>query len=69
MTVGGTGDVLSGLVATLLAWKNEPFTAASVAAFINGVAGDLTAQEKGYHIVATDLVDKIPEVFKKFEIN
>jgi len=68
MTVGGTGDVLSGLVATFLAWGNKPLTAASVAAFINGIAGDLVVREKGCHIVATDLLDKIPEVFKKFGV-
>jgi len=68
MTVGGTGDVLSGLVATFLGWGNDPLTAASVAAFVNGIAGDLATQEKGYHIVATDLLNKIPDVFKKFKI-
>lgn len=68
MSVGGTGDVLSGLVATFLAWGNEPLTAATVAAFVNGVAGDLAVEKMGYHIVATDLLDEIPEVFKKFRV-
>ncbi len=68
MSVGGTGDVLSGLVATFLAWKNDPLVAAAVAAFVNGTAGDLAVDKKGYHIVATDLIDEIPEVFKKFKI-
>jgi len=68
MSVGGTGDVLSGLVATFLAWENDPLTAAAVAAFVNGVAGDLAVEKRGYHIVATDLIDEIPEVFKKFKL-
>lgn len=64
MTVGGTGDVLAGVAATFLAWTNNTFKSAVAAAFINGLAGDLVANEKGYHIVATDLLDKIPEAFK-----
>lgn len=62
MTVGGTGDVLSGVVATLLAQGADPFEAAVAGAFINGAAGDLVAAEKGYHMVATDLLDWIPKV-------
>jgi len=64
MTVGGTGDVLSGVTATLLSWSGDPFRAASAAAFINGLAGDLVALRKGYHILATDLLDALPEAYK-----
>ncbi len=65
MTVGGTGDVLTGITATFLAWNNEPFKAAVAAAFINGLAGDLVFQEKGYHILASDLIEMLPEAFSK----
>jgi hydroxyethylthiazole kinase-like uncharacterized protein yjeF len=62
MTVGGTGDVLSGIVGALLAQKMDPFEAAVAGAFINGAAGDFVAGEKGFHLVATDLLEWIPRV-------
>jgi len=62
MTVGGTGDVLSGIVATFLAQGVDPFEAAVAGAFINGAAGDFVASDKGFHMVATDLLDWIPRV-------
>jgi NAD(P)H-hydrate epimerase len=62
MTVGGTGDVLSGVVAGLMAQGVEPFQAASAGAFINGRAGDLAAKEYGHHIAPTDLLPIIPHV-------
>jgi NAD(P)H-hydrate epimerase len=61
MTVGGTGDVLSGVVGALLAQKADPFEAAVAGAFVNGAAGDFVAEKIGYHMVATDLLDFIPQ--------
>jgi len=63
MTVGGTGDVLSGIVGALLAQKADAFEAAVAGAFVNGAAGDFVAGNRGYHLVATDLLDWIPRVF------
>ena len=62
MTVGGTGDVLSGIVAGLMAQGNSPFEAAVAGAFINGAAGDFVLKEKGCHMVPTDLLDWIPQI-------
>jgi NAD(P)H-hydrate epimerase len=62
MTVGGTGDVLSGVVGAFLAQKVEPFEAAVAGAFVNGAAGDFVANDIGYHMVATDLLKWIPRV-------
>ena len=62
MTVGGTGDVLSGIVGALLAQKADPFEAAVAGAFINGAAGDFVADKIGYHMIATDLLEWIPKV-------
>jgi hydroxyethylthiazole kinase-like uncharacterized protein yjeF len=62
MTVGGTGDVLSGIVAAFLARNTDPFEAAVAGAFINGAAGDFVACDKGFHMTATDLLDWIPRV-------
>ncbi len=62
MTVGGTGDVLSGIVGTLLAQKADPFEAAVAGAFINGAAGDFVWREKGYHMIPTDIIKWIPRI-------
>ncbi|MEM3956109.1 MAG: NAD(P)H-hydrate dehydratase [Candidatus Bathyarchaeia archaeon] len=62
MTVGGTGDVLSGIVGAFLAQGFDPFEAAVAGAFINGAAGDFVKSEKGYHMVASDLLEWIPKV-------
>jgi len=64
MTVGGTGDVLSGVVGGLMAQGVDPFEAAVAGAFINGAAGDFVRKEKGYHMVATDLLEWIPKVIE-----
>jgi hydroxyethylthiazole kinase-like uncharacterized protein yjeF len=66
MTVGGTGDVLAGVVGAFFAQASDPFKAATAAAFVNGAAGDLAFEEKGYGLLATDVLDKIPEVIKGF---
>ena len=62
MTVGGTGDVLSGIVGAFMAQQVDSFEAAVAGAFINGAAGDFVKSEKGYHMVATDLLDWIPKI-------
>jgi hydroxyethylthiazole kinase-like uncharacterized protein yjeF len=62
MTVGGTGDVLSGIIAAFLSQGVDPFEAAAAGAFINGACGDFVYHEKGYHMVASDLFDWIPRV-------
>lgn len=63
MTVGGTGDVLSGIVGGLLAQKTDAFEAAVAGAFVNGACGDFVASEKGFHMVASDILECIPRVF------
>lgn len=62
MTVGGTGDVLAGIVGAFLAQKADAFEAAAAGAFVNGAAGDFAASEIGYHLMATDLINWIPRV-------
>lgn len=62
MTVGGTGDVLTGIAATLLSRNLGAFQAAAAAAFISGKTGESAFAEFGNHIVATDCIQKIPEV-------
>jgi NAD(P)H-hydrate epimerase len=65
MTVGGTGDVLAGVTAGLTAQGVEPPNAAFAAAKIVGMAGDLAYISKGYGLLASDVLERIPEVLKK----
>jgi len=60
MTVGGTGDVLAGIVAGLMALHADPFEAAVVGAFVNGAAGDFVTSNIGYHMAASDIIKYIP---------
>lgn len=67
MTVGGTGDVLTGVTAGLVAKKVPPFEAACAAAFINGSAGVEAARQFGLHITASDVANQIANVMKRFD--
>ena len=64
MTVGGTGDALSGIATGLLSQGLNAFDSASLAAFINGLAGDAAFEDKGNGFSATDLVSYIGNVIK-----
>jgi hydroxyethylthiazole kinase-like uncharacterized protein yjeF len=64
MTVGGTGDVLTGIIGALLAQHVEPFRAAAAGAFLNGLAGDMLMKEKGPTVTPLALVDFIPQAIK-----
>ncbi len=64
MTSGGTGDVLAGVCAGLVAQGNGLYESACAAAYINGYAGDLLYEEYGYGFTATDLADKIAFILK-----
>lgn len=65
MTVGGTGDTLTGICGALLARGVDPFDAACAACFINGMAGDLAARKYGEGLMASDLINEIPIVLKR----
>ncbi|UCD45348.1 MAG: NAD(P)H-hydrate dehydratase [Candidatus Bathyarchaeota archaeon] len=64
MTVGGTGDVLAGVVSAYLAMGAPPLQAAVAGAFVNGAAGDYACEEMGYNFEAHDLLGKIPLVIE-----
>ncbi len=66
MAVGGTGDVLSGTITSLIGRGMEPYHAARLGTFINGYAGELAFKEKSYGMIATDVIEKIPEVLREF---
>ena len=64
MTVGGTGDALAGICVSLLAQGLTPFDAATLGAFINGLAGEEAYHHFGNGFSATDLVSFIGNVIK-----
>jgi NAD(P)H-hydrate epimerase len=66
MTVGGTGDVLAGIIGALLSKGVKPFNAVRIAAFLNGESGNEAFQKKSYGLIATDIIDEIPTVLKKY---
>lgn len=64
MATGGTGDVLTGIVTSLMGQKMEPLAAAALAVHIHGLAGDLAAakfSERG--MIAADLLDCLPQAW------
>lgn len=64
MATGGTGDVLTGIVAALLAQGLDAYHAARLATHLHGLAGDLAAAELGEtSLIASDLVKHLPAAF------
>ena len=64
MTVGGTGDALAGICASLLSQGLNSFDSACLGVFINGIAGDEAFKVKANGFSATDLVSYIGSVIK-----
>jgi NAD(P)H-hydrate epimerase len=65
MATGGTGDALTGMIGGLLAQGHSAAEAASLGAYLHGLAGDLATKEKGEAaMIAGDLIEKIPEAMK-----
>jgi ADP-dependent NAD(P)H-hydrate dehydratase len=70
MATGGSGDVLTGLIAALLGQKLEPFGAAQLGVYLHGLAGDLARDELGEEgLIATDLLHWLPQAFIKYRSN
>ena len=67
MTVGGTGDVLSGLVAGFLSKNRNTLESAAAATFINGLAGKAAQKKLGLHITSMDVLEELPFVMKAFD--
>jgi len=65
MAVGGSGDLLSGMIAGLIGQGVAPLEAAACAAFLHGAAGDLCAGELGqYAMLPTDMLNVLPRLLK-----
>jgi ADP-dependent NAD(P)H-hydrate dehydratase / NAD(P)H-hydrate epimerase len=68
MATGGTGDVLTGLIAGLLAQGVEPVLAAQAGAYVHGLAGDLAAEHLGQEaMLAGDLLNRVPEAIHRLK--
>ena len=68
MAKGGSGDVLTGLLASLLAQGTEPFAACCAAVWLHGRAGDLATMEKGHRgMTPVDMIEKLPYALKEVE--
>ncbi|HUY90788.1 MAG TPA: NAD(P)H-hydrate dehydratase [Pirellulales bacterium] len=66
MATGGTGDVLTGLIAALVCQKLSPFDAARLGVHLHGLAGDLAAEDLGQvSLIASDLVRYLPAAFQQ----
>ena len=67
MATGGSGDILTGIIATFLAQGFSPFDSACLGAHIHGLAGDIACKKIGEtSLVATDILDYLPDAFKRY---
>ena len=65
MATGGSGDVLAGMCASLLAQGKAPFDCACAAVYLHGLAGDLAAERLGkISMLPSDIIDELPNAFR-----
>ena len=65
MATGGSGDVLSGVITSLLGQHVMPLEAAAAGAWIHGAAGDLAAREIGeYGMIPEDIIERLPRLLR-----
>ncbi len=64
MTVAGTGDTLAGIVASLLGQGMDRRDAAELGAWILGESGELATAAYGPGVVATDVIERIPDTIR-----
>lgn len=65
LAVGGSGDVLAGMIVSLAGQGISPLEAAACGAWLHGAAGDLCADELGqYAMLPTDMLEALPRLLK-----
>lgn len=65
LATGGTGDVLAGMIATYLARGVSPGDAASLAAYVHGLAGEVAGETRGEGTLALEVADAVPEAVRR----
>ena len=65
MTVGGTGDVLAGIIGGLLSKGLGAYGSGFLGAYLSGMAGESAFDKLSYGMIATDVIDRIPKVLRK----
>jgi NAD(P)H-hydrate epimerase len=66
MGTAGAGDVLTGITSALMGQRLSNFDATVLGVYVHGLSGDLAAAQLGQvSLIATDLIDFLPEAFKR----
>jgi NAD(P)H-hydrate epimerase len=66
MATAGSGDVLTGIIASLYGQKIEAFDAAILGVYVHGLAGDIAAKKRGeISLIATDIIEALSDSFKE----
>jgi len=66
MASGGMGDVLTGVIAALVAGGSDPMSAAVAGVYLHSLAGELCVEELGpYGFLALDVADRLPAAYKR----
>lgn len=67
MATAGAGDVLTGIIASLIGQGYDVFGASQLGVYIHGLAGDIAAKKKGeLSMIASDIIEYLPDAFRKY---
>ncbi|MCC6815186.1 MAG: NAD(P)H-hydrate dehydratase [Saprospiraceae bacterium] len=70
MATAGSGDVLSGIIGSMLAQNYSPLQAALIAVYIHGLAGDYSLRKQSFEsLIASDIIENLGSVFKDLHPN
>jgi len=67
MATAGAGDVLTGIIVSLIGQGHDVFEASQLGVYIHGLAGDIAANKKGERsMIASDIIEYLPDAFIKY---